>query len=222
MKCALNVPGLPDGITGRFREKWAPLKRVAAAAGGDWPDRVDAMALHDKEQREMDKEDGLLREAPAAVLLRHIYEVWPDGTPFLATVDLIEKLVAEHPFVWGEEGPIGKRLTAQRLGRMLVAGYKINSSRETNYGPRGYPRTAFTRPWSRLRITLSDKPAQVAFPAEPASEPSSRKSATSATGGPYDTCQTPGCGRNLIQPASRQRGICESCYVHGPMNGDRT
>jgi hypothetical protein len=29
-------PGLPDGIIGRFREKWSPLKRVAAAAGGGW------------------------------------------------------------------------------------------------------------------------------------------------------------------------------------------
>jgi hypothetical protein len=37
----LERPGLPDGITGRFREKWSPLKRVAAAAGGHWPAAVD-------------------------------------------------------------------------------------------------------------------------------------------------------------------------------------
>lgn len=43
-------PGLPEGIKARFREKWSPLKRVAAVAGGHWPAAVDAMALHDKEQ----------------------------------------------------------------------------------------------------------------------------------------------------------------------------
>ena len=29
----------PRGDKGRLREKWAPLKRVAAAAGGDWPEK---------------------------------------------------------------------------------------------------------------------------------------------------------------------------------------
>jgi len=83
-------PGLPDGVTGRFREKWAPLKRVAAAAGGDWPDRVDAMALHDKEEYAMDREDGLVKEKPAVILLSHIHEVWPDNTPFVPTSELID------------------------------------------------------------------------------------------------------------------------------------
>jgi hypothetical protein len=35
------------------------------------------------------------------------------------------------------------------------------------------------------------------------------------------TCQTEGCGRQLMAPHSRQRGICESCYVHGPQKGTR-
>jgi len=68
-------PDLPDGITGRLREKWAPLKQVADAAGGEWPNRTDAMALVDKKEVEMDREDGLVRDKPAVVLLRHIREV---------------------------------------------------------------------------------------------------------------------------------------------------
>jgi len=63
----------------------------------------------------MDKEDGLIHEKPAVVLLRHIYEVWPAGTPFAPTSDLIDMLVISHPNVWGKEGPIGRDLTAKRL-----------------------------------------------------------------------------------------------------------
>jgi hypothetical protein len=146
-------PGLPDGVTGRFREKWAPLKRVAAAAGGDWPDRVDAMALHDKEEYAMDREDGLVKEKPAVILLSHIHEVWPDNTPFVPTSELIDLLVIGHPSVWGEEGPIGKRLTAHRLGRMLAQGYKIHSKQPVRGGPRGYFHAHFVRPWHQMRVT---------------------------------------------------------------------
>jgi hypothetical protein len=51
-------PKLPDGITGRFREKWAPLKRVAEAAGADWPEKVDKMAVRDKEELAQSVHDG--------------------------------------------------------------------------------------------------------------------------------------------------------------------
>jgi hypothetical protein len=69
-------PPLPEPIKGRFREKWAPLKRVAAAAGGNWADGVDEMALHDLAEAELDREDGLINEKPAVVLLHHIHEVY--------------------------------------------------------------------------------------------------------------------------------------------------
>src|SRR5271165_190189 len=36
---------LPNGCIGRSKEKWRPLKRVAAAAGGDWPTIVDRLAV---------------------------------------------------------------------------------------------------------------------------------------------------------------------------------
>jgi hypothetical protein len=144
---------LPEGVTGRFREKWGPLKRVADAAGGDWSDRVDTMASHDVAQYAMDKEDGLVREVPAVVLLSHIFELWPEGTKFLATSDLIDLLAISHPTVWGEEGPFGKKLTAHRLGRMLATGYKINSDREGHGTPRGYFRSVFNGAWHRMRVT---------------------------------------------------------------------
>lgn len=33
-------PDMPEGIVGRLREKWQPLARIAAAAGGRWPAAV--------------------------------------------------------------------------------------------------------------------------------------------------------------------------------------
>jgi Protein of unknown function (DUF3631) len=164
------------------------------------------MALHDKEQHEMDKEDGLIHEKPAVVLLRHIYETWPDHTPFLPTSDLIDRLVAEHPNVWGDEGPIGKRLTAQRLGRMLATGYKVNSGRETNYGPRGYFHSSFSGAWRRMRITLSEKPAQPAEAAEPAQPEAS--DASDASGETDAEC--PVCAKPLNTPSPR----CSAAVFH--------
>jgi hypothetical protein len=170
----------------------------------------------------MDKEDGLIHEKPAVVLLRHIYETWPDHTPFMPTLDLIDRLVAEHSNVWGEDGPIGRRLTAQRLGRMLATGYKINSGRETNFGPRGYFHASFFGPWRRLRITLPEKPAQPAQPAEPAQDTprhtSDEPDANDAEQSPVDgangrfyTCLTEGCTAGLYTTESQQLGYCINC-----------
>jgi hypothetical protein len=189
-------PKLPDGIIGRFREKWSPLKRVAVAAGGRWPDAVDAMALHDKEEHAMDREDGLVKEKPAVVLLSHIYEVWPDGTVFLPTTELIDMLVIEHPSVWGDDGPFGKQMTAHRLGRMLTQGYKIHSGRESRTGPRGYLRSDFTRAWSRMGVTPS-----------PVSGASGASGAASAP----DSPDAPDAGGGSANGAV----ACPSCYRSG-------
>ena len=75
----------------------------------------------------MDKEDGLIQEKPAVVLLSHIYKLWTDNTRFLPTEMLIEMLINEHPTVWSAESSFGKALTGKRLGGMLAKGYKIHS-----------------------------------------------------------------------------------------------
>jgi hypothetical protein len=204
-------PELPDGITGRFREKWAPLKRVATQAGGRWPEAVDQMALHDKAEYELDKEDGLVREAPSLVLLKHIHELWPGDTKFLPTSELISKLVINHPTMWGDEGPFGKRLTAQRLGRMLVQGYRIHSTRESAKGPRGYTHGSFTRPLSRMNIA-SKQTGTTGFsglsgsvePVEPV-EPLMPVSPEGLTSG-WRTCDA--CGHRFL---SQGETICLPC-----------
>lgn len=148
-----NRPALPEGITGRLRECWAPLKRVAVLAGGTWPDRVDSMAIHDKEQHDMDREDGMIRERPALVLLRHIFEIWPLGEPFMPTTDMCTALAGTFPDQWGQGGPFGKAITAQRLGRMLATSYKINTIRQERTGPRGYTRAVLVPLWEVMGVT---------------------------------------------------------------------
>jgi hypothetical protein len=156
-----NKPPMPEGITGRFREKWAPLKRVAVAAGGRWADAVDEMSLRDKEEYEMDKEDGLVRERPHVVLLRHVHESWIEGEQFVGSEELIDRLVIAHPNVWGPDSSYGKRLTAKRLGSMLAKSYKIHSKQLGHGTPRGYLLSAFTKPWRQMKITPPLYPMKV-------------------------------------------------------------
>lgn len=145
-------PPLPEGITGRARERWSPLKRVAAAAGGHWPDAVDRMALHDKEQTEMDRQDGLIQERPAVLLLKHLHDLWPIGHTFMSTTEIVDDLIRTHPEHWGAHSPYGKALTATRLGRMLGESYRLHSTRPGGRGPRGYTREAMENIWTRLRV----------------------------------------------------------------------
>lgn len=134
-------PVLPDGCRGRMAEKWRPLARIAHAAGGHWVDRVNEAIKKDLYETEMEREDGMSTERPAVVLLRHIHEVWEESEPFITSSVLIGRLVDAHPNQWGELSTYGKKLTAQRLGRMLSQGYKIHSSKHNDV--RGYRRGHF-------------------------------------------------------------------------------
>lgn len=228
-------PALPAGITGRFREKWAPLRRIAELAGGRWPAAVDAMATHDREQYDMDKEDGMIREKPAVLLLKHLADIWPAEHVFVPTAELIDTLAIAYPSSWGAEGPFGKALTAQRFGRMLASAYKINSTREDREGPRGYAFGALAPVWSRMQISppkltgesgATGSTGAVAPPDEPVApvapvtnppptEPA-RPQGPRECGHP-DT-GTPGCAKCLIaqrQPDARQ---CPGCTR--PWNSD--
>ncbi|PYF99253.1 Protein of unknown function [Georgenia satyanarayanai] len=160
-------PPLPAGIVGRSRERWSPLKRVAAAAGGRWPSVVDALALADLARMEQDREDGMVRERPGVVLLRNIREVWPAGQSFFPTEDLIPALIDHNPDSWGDASPFGKALTAQRLGRMLVSSYNLHSDRPGGVGPRGYLRVSFEPVWHRMGFTPPGEPVAPVEPVEP-------------------------------------------------------
>ncbi|MGH3484345.1 MAG: DUF3631 domain-containing protein [Nocardioidaceae bacterium] len=131
-------PPLPDGLRGRARERWSPLMRVAVAAGDDWPAIVADLAVKDVLRMEAERDEGLINQRPGVALLTHIHEQWPEGETFVSTERLIDRLVLWHGEMWGDESSYRKRLTAQRMGRMLVKGYDIHSDRPGGVGPRGY------------------------------------------------------------------------------------
>jgi hypothetical protein len=144
---------LPKGIRGRDRERWAPLKRVAVAYGGRWPELVDKLALVDVTRVAAEREQGIVRDRPAVLALRHILEVWPANCDFLPSEGLIALLIHHHPEVWGKDSTYGRDLTPQRLGRMLAKAYDIHTGRlNPPNGPRGYYRTYFDRALRRLKL----------------------------------------------------------------------
>ena len=66
---ANNRPEIPDSCKGRFKEKWRPLKRIADAAGGRWPDACTELIVRDIENRQHDKEEGLMTQRPAIAIV---------------------------------------------------------------------------------------------------------------------------------------------------------
>lgn len=200
-------PPLPEGVIGRARERWLPLKRVALAAGGRWPAVVDELAANELAAIKQDQEDGMTVERPAVVLLRHLGEVWDDES-FIETRELLDRLIDHCPDMWGSESSFGKELTAQRLGRMLVTAYGIHSARQGD-SARGYFRAKFTPVWRRMGMTLSGKPT------EP-TQPSNRRDydALPPSGEPTEPTEavkpTEKCSRHGI-PKAGPDGQCLAC-----------
>jgi len=155
------------------------------------------MAVHDRDQAEADREDGMVNERPHVVLLGHLAEVWPDGKAFAATSDLVDALVAGYPPAWSAESSYGKDLTAQRFGRMLATAYKVNSARERKDGPRGYRVASLAPVWRRMGVT---PPLQTG-----------PTGASGATGTPIGA----GCAGSANEAGSSGR-VCPDCGVPVP------
>ena len=100
----------------------------------------------------MDHEDGMIRDTPAVVLLKDVYDYWPQGKAFLPTSTILVTLATRHPDQWGGESGFGRAITAQRLGRMLATSYRVNSTRLDRNGPRGYTRASMATAWRRMGI----------------------------------------------------------------------
>lgn len=204
-----NRPPLPEGVRGRARERWSPLKRVAAAYGGRWPEVVDALAEHDVAQVEADREDGLVTQRPHVALLSHLWELWPEGEVFWPTAEIIVALAVEHPDTWGEGSPFGKPLTAQRFGKMLATAYGVNSTRLERTGPRGYTRASLERAWQRMGVAA---PVAAPVPVPPCETGAS--GATGETGAPQavsdDRPTCPDCGRAMGRVDAAE-GRCVQC-----------
>lgn len=183
-------PDKPAGLTGRNRERWYPLLRIAYAAGGHWPERCLQLIAGDMEDQAADKENGLQSRARHITLLQHIYHRWPDGEEFWPSNSLLSVLHSHAPAMWGSASQYGE-LTLQGMGRTLVNHFNARTSRErTGDRRRGYYRAVFEPAWKSLGIAPSGtarvpvvEPDVSDQQAEPALIPPSGLPASSSTSG---------------------------------------
>ncbi|WP_423184300.1 DUF3631 domain-containing protein [Arthrobacter sp. NyZ413] len=145
-------PELPEGCIGRIKERWNPLKRVAAAASAEWEAVADKLIIRDIAEVEMDKEDGLTNLPPAVILLQDIAQIWGADRVFVASTIIVDELVEYNPGMWGQFSAYGKVLSVQRFGRMLVQAFKIHSTRQGD-SKRGYFRHQFDVAFRRMGLT---------------------------------------------------------------------
>lgn len=159
-------PELPKGCNGRMREKWSPLARVAAVAGGGWPAIVWQLIERDLQEVEMEREEGLSNLPPAMVLLKDLHSIWDEGEPFIPTSKMITRLIEHNAHYWGEISAYGRSLTAQRMGRLIIQSTKVNSTKNAN-DVRGYARDRFAKAWRQLGIDPGNKPSGTVEAVEP-------------------------------------------------------
>jgi hypothetical protein len=203
----------PEWLRNRDRERWLPLLRVAAVAGGDWSQRAAELAWSDLQRARMDREDEVRTKAPAEQLLHDIAEVWPRGEVFLPTKRLLAKLAEKHSSRWGVGNERGGSLTPQRLGRMLAGKHDIRA--EKGYGAgervRGYYLSSFGRAWRRWGVKAPHL--------EPA-EPATGVEATRSPSGEASTCSD--CGQSLDRSSILNRlTTCNACAMDDSLAGER-
>lgn len=158
---------LPPKCIGRSREKWRPLKRIAVAAGGDWPGIVDRLIHKSLAEDEAEREAGLKRQPPGMVMLTDLHAIWPDDASFMPTRELVDKLTIHNPDYWGPSSAYGKPLTETRLGRLVTQAAKVTSTRIGGVPPRGYLRSQLQPVWHRLGIAPFKQPDERDEPGEP-------------------------------------------------------
>jgi hypothetical protein len=149
-------PTLPAGCKHRNREKWLPLKRVAAQAGPDWEHRADALIEADLYHQKETKEAGMHNKRPPVLLAEHLSDYYLGGPAFSPTEEVLAWLIDAHPEAWSSESGFGKNLTPQRLGQMLSRSYGITSQRPDQ--KRGYNQNQFSQVWQSLGIRQPAEP----------------------------------------------------------------
>jgi hypothetical protein len=160
-------PRLPDGCKNRDRERWKPLARIATVAGRKWADDMREIITRELERAKVENESAGANVPPAIQLIVDLEKLFTPETNFLPTAVILAALNTEHPDRWGRLGPLGKDLTPQRMGRMLVRGFGITAGKDSD--TRGYYVGPFIAAWEALGIREPSKPSE---PSEPsAAEP---------------------------------------------------
>ncbi|WP_423057354.1 DUF3631 domain-containing protein [Brevibacterium linens] len=165
-------PPMPEGVKGRMKECWSPLIRVAALAGPEWEARAQHLAARALEIRRAEAEAGIQSVPPKILMLKVMYENWPEGQEQWRTEEIIPVLAHAHPELWEADEIKGrKRVTAQAIGKTLGGSYGITTRRATTRGDRktAYHRSDFERVFVRMGVapTPSIKPDTYVTPDTP-------------------------------------------------------
>lgn len=216
---------LPEGCMGRMKEKWRPLKRVAVAAGGHWPETADQLIRRALDEDRDERDAGIRTQPPGMVLMRDLHAIWPpdvESHELVPTKELVNKLIWHNPEFWGEQSSYGKRLTDTRFGRLVAQASKVTSLRPGGRGPRGYTKDQFSRVWHRLGIGR-DKPGAPGYPGAPGANGTECTALTDCTGLEL-TLSEPGSARggfgahppcfHCDRPVTDRRQDAHRRYVH--------
>lgn len=211
---AASRPVLPTQCTGRMKEVWRPLARVADVAGGRWPDTV--LHLYERHAEEVAAEiaEGVANRSPAVVLISDLAEVWDPSEPFLPTADIVARLKAHNPGYWSAASAYGADVNGKRISNLLNQGAKIRSQKDSR-DRRGYRREDFLRVWRQVGAHPSGEPSNPSHLSDPSE--TSDQTPTVATGQTLTTgaetppkeVAAPGCPHGAPDPS-----LCLECQPH--------
>lgn len=158
---------VPPGCKNRMRERWSPLKQIAAIASPEWADLVDQLIIRAVEAELQLADNTDIQGAPHVQLAKDLWAIFKDQEGVLKTDLVVSLLIKENPSYWSSSNSwSGRDLTPQKLGRMLASHYDIQATRHTATS-RGYSSGLFELVWHRLGIT-PNKPTTPTTPTTPA------------------------------------------------------
>lgn len=146
-------PVLPTRCRNRAKERWVSFAKIAAVAGGHWPDKVNALIEADLDREEAERADGINGLPPKAKLLRDLMAVFGERES-MPTTEIVAKLAAYNSEEWGLASPYGKPITRQRLAKMMSP-LGIHSVRSYDNGaktPRSYLRADIAKVADSLHL----------------------------------------------------------------------
>jgi putative DNA primase/helicase len=116
-RAALRVarPKLPSELFNRVADNWRPLFAIAAAAGGDWPERITAASAALAPEEDESIGIRLLADIRAIFEVRKTHKDKDD----IASKDLCTALHRIETSPWAEYGKARKRITQRQLARVL-------------------------------------------------------------------------------------------------------
>ena len=158
-------PEVPPGCVNRLKERWFPLKRIAAVASDHWSQVVDELILADIEREKDHAENGDVQLSPNLQLAKDLFEIYSPEFGFIQTTSLVTQLIRFNPDQWSSASYFGKDLTMQRLGRILNGAFGVSSIRIGD-GARGYHAKQLQSIWQQLGVAPVE-PTEPPEPTEP-------------------------------------------------------